>query len=444
MRLLLSTLEDRYPYDVTPRQTIVDTFGPLFAGVEGEFEYALNFDTDWLIDFIYSVPDAYIIFKEMLLGLTLWYKPSREFHWYSERILELLEVDRLIQQDIEEVFVKDIPNDLLEQYSRFRGRDLGQTDEEEEEARRYYDPLRDPLGPENIKGKLLNVGTLPVALENLIGSRVAVLGISGSGKTNTAAVLIEELLNYGVPMTIVDIEGEYWGLRERYNILVAGVGKNVDLEVGFGQAEELAVYSVRQGLPIILDLSEFGQEEAENFLLAYFTALWETARQVRRPYQVIIEEAHEFVPQGTRSPLKSILTRMMLRGRKRGIGVILMSQRSAKLEKDLLTQAGLLFLHQVVHPVDLRVYHQLIPLKPNDINNVVGGLNPGQVLVVQQHKPTLVNIRKRHTLHVGNTPGWDDTNLPDLRKIDSSLLQELREVLFDDQPTANPGVRFSA
>lgn len=38
-----------------------------------------------------------------------------------------------------------------------------------------------------------------------IGKSVALLGITGSGKTNTAAVLIEELLGQGLPMTIVDI-----------------------------------------------------------------------------------------------------------------------------------------------------------------------------------------------------------------------------------------------
>jgi len=65
----------------------------------------------------------------------------------------------------------------------------------------------------------LNLDTnniLNLQTQDLIGRCVAVLGISGSGKTNTAAVLVEELLSSGVPMTIVDIEGEYWGLKEKY------------------------------------------------------------------------------------------------------------------------------------------------------------------------------------------------------------------------------------
>ncbi len=61
-----------------------------------------------------------------------------------------------------------------------------------------------------------------------IGQRVAVLGISGSGKTNTAAVLVEELRPH-TPMTIVDIEGEMWGLKEKFDWLVAGRSTNADV-----------------------------------------------------------------------------------------------------------------------------------------------------------------------------------------------------------------------
>jgi DNA helicase HerA-like ATPase len=61
---------------------------------------------------------------------------------------------------------------------------------------------------------------LELAVADLIGQRIAVLGISGSGKTNTVAVLAEELL-LQLPMTIVDIEGEYFGLKEKFDLLGA-------------------------------------------------------------------------------------------------------------------------------------------------------------------------------------------------------------------------------
>ncbi len=46
-------------------------------------------------------------------------------------------------------------------------------------------------------------GTLHLDTGSLVGKSAALLGITGSGKTNTAAVLIEELLSSGLPLTIV-------------------------------------------------------------------------------------------------------------------------------------------------------------------------------------------------------------------------------------------------
>src|SRR5579859_1398393 len=210
------------------------------------------------------------------------------------------------------------------------------------------------------------IGTLGLTVHDLIGQRVAVLGISGSGKTNTGAVLVEELLPH-LPITIVDVEGEWYGLKERFDLLVAGRSEQAEVPLMAENAAALAEISIKRGISLILDLSEYDQDEMQEILLLYFGALWKQATALKTPYMVVIEEAHEFIPQGVRSPLKTLLTRFALRGRKRGVGVVLSSQRSAKVEKDLLTQAGILFLQNVVHPTDLGVYRDLIPLPAKEV-----------------------------------------------------------------------------
>ncbi len=262
--------------------------------------------------------------------------------------------------------------------------------------------------------------------QTLVGRSIAVLGITGSGKTNTAAVLIEELLSNDLPLTIVDIEGEYWGLKEQFEILVAGRSEHAELEIGPENAGKLAEISIKRGISVILDLSDFTQEESYEFLLEYFKSLWATSSVTRQPYQIVLEEAHEFVPQSTSTPLKQILTRIALRGRKRGLGIILMSQRSAKVEKDVLTQASLLFLHKVVHPIDLRVYKDLIPLPAAQVEDMVRRLRPGEAIVVFNHEANIVQLRLRHTFHAGSTPTWNQIAQPKLRKLDAGMLKELR------------------
>lgn len=275
---------------------------------------------------------------------------------------------------------------------------------------------------------------LGLETSGVIGQSIAVLGVTGSGKSNTVGVLAEELLSQGLPMTFVDPEGEMWGLKERFSALVVGRSEQAELDVGPDHAAELAQLSVERGLSIILDLSEHSQEEQDALLLPYLEALWNAARRAQRPYVVAVEEAHEFLPQGGRSPLKTILTRMALRGRKRGLSLILSSQRSAKVDKDVLTQTSLLFLHRVLHPIDLDVYKALIPLEPKEVERQVRALEQGQAIALVKHLIQTVSIRRRETFHPSSTPTMEPAAQPALQAVDSALLAELQTLLATPNP----------
>ena len=271
-------------------------------------------------------------------------------------------------------------------------------------------------------------GQLPVSVTDFIGESVAVLGIKGSGKTNTVAVIIEELLNQ-IPMTIIDIEGEYWGLKEKFPILVVGESEQADLAVSAEKAGALARYSIQNGVSVILDFSEHDEEERDDFLVDYLDSLWKAAGKLRKPYQIVVEEAHEFVPQSVRTPMKSKLTRIALRGRKRGLGMMTVSQRSQKVDKDILTQAAIVFLHKVVHPRDLSVYQEILPLDRKKVDGIVRQLKTGRAIVLLDQKIYQSAIRLRHTFHAGDTPGLDGAAVPNLKKIDDGLVSELQKLL---------------
>ncbi|MGM0683748.1 MAG: helicase HerA domain-containing protein, partial [Halobacteriota archaeon] len=91
---------------------------------------------------------------------------------------------------------------------------------------------------------------LPVV--DVLTGRSFITGKSGSGKSNTASVVIENLLDNGFPVMIVDTDGEYYGLKEEYEILHAGADDECDIVVSPEHAEKLANLALEQNVPIIL------------------------------------------------------------------------------------------------------------------------------------------------------------------------------------------------
>lgn len=276
----------------------------------------------------------------------------------------------------------------------------------------------------------LNIGTnIQVTPDMLLGESIAVLGIKGSGKSNTAAVLAEEMLAAGVPICIVDIAGEYWGLKEKYQILVAGKSAHVDIPVTPAQAAELAEFSMRHNLSVILDVSDFRADARFEFLHLYFEAVWRIAGELRRPYQLFLEEAHNFIPQRTTTLVSDILITIATEGRKRGLGIVMIGQRSARIDKDVLTQAGILFLHQVRHPADFSVYQDIVVAERAWVKESVNQLKTGEAIVVLGSDTHISQIRQRHTYHAGYTPGLGDVPAPSLHTLDEQTLNTLRQML---------------
>jgi len=277
-------------------------------------------------------------------------------------------------------------------------------------------------------GKPLSISRdLNLDLEDLIGQCIAILGIRGSGKSNTAGVIFEELLQNNYPLSIVDIEGEYFGLKEKYEVLVVGTGEGVEIEIDAHCAGEIAQVSMEQNVPIVLDLSGFLSEERTEVLKAYLSSLWNLAGSYRKPYMIGIEEAHEFIPQGVKHELKEMIARIALRGRKRGLGGIVVSQRSAKVDKDVLSQAGMLFLHRVVHEVDMRVYSELLPWRKTEVKEIINSLDTGDCIYVNGDSIKPIYVRERSTFHAGFTPSLEVVKSPELRSVSASILETIEK-----------------
>ncbi len=277
-----------------------------------------------------------------------------------------------------------------------------------------------------------------LAPEDISGRCVAVLGVRNSGKSSTAAVICEELLRIGHPFIVLDIDGEYWGLRERWEVLTAGTGAHTEVTLRPEQTGALAEVVLARRVPVVLDLSEWSKEEGYEAVYRLAEALWKLAGDLRVPCMVIIEEAHEWVPEGVKTDLRELLARIALRGRKRGLGAVIVSQRSAKVAKDVLSQAEVYFCHKVTHPADLSVYKDLVPWPGKQVEQIVPALQPGEAILVRSGGTLQVQVRPRLTFHAGFTPSFAPVPVPPMKAVGEELVAALRAMAATSKAADDP------
>ena len=244
-----------------------------------------------------------------------------------------------------------------------------------------------PQGPFTIDANLVATG------------RTCVLGSSGSGKSYTVGVLCEELCRSEVPFAIVDTEGEHTGLKEKFEAIWVGEENGSDLSWGSLDLNDLA----RQApdiSPLILDVSDL--TDPKEKVSSFVSALYETLTERRTPYLLVVEEADKFVPQyGQRVPIFAEVAR---RGRKRGMGLMICSQRPSLVDKNVLSQCGNQLIGKLIIQNDLQSVAQFFPGKglPKELTT----LKAGQFFAMGGFSPTpsLVAIKKRVTKPGGVTP----------------------------------------
>lgn len=193
-----------------------------------------------------------------------------------------------------------------------------------------------------------------------IDKHVAILGKTGSGKTYAAKGLVEHLLDDNAHVCIIDPTSAWWGLRagsdgkpSRINVIIAG-GDHADVPLPPTSGDACARLVSEQGANVVFDTGSMMVGEYERWFTDFAQALYAT---VKGPLHLVIDEAHQFLPQGkVLSPQGGKMlhagNRLMSGGRSRGIRAIMITQRPAKLHKDSLTCADTLVAMRVVAPQD--------------------------------------------------------------------------------------------
>ncbi len=188
-----------------------------------------------------------------------------------------------------------------------------------------------------------------------------ILGKRGGGKSYTAKVMAEEMMKAGAHICAVDPIGNWWGLRLAAGgkspglpiTVLGGDYGDLPIEANEAAGELVARLIVEEKASVIIDLSRFRKGEQTRFMIGWAEALY---RLNREALHLFIDEADAWAPQrpmGHDSPrLLGAMEDLVRRGRARGLGVTMITQRSASINKDLLTQIEVLIAKRTIAPQD--------------------------------------------------------------------------------------------
>ena len=223
----------------------------------------------------------------------------------------------------------------------------------------------------------------PVLLDkrDAITHHLAILGVTGSGKSVLARNLIRNLALDGVKFICVDFTNEYSGrfadlhaasivesensieMFEAIDIISQEMAKfaNQRNHNLIRQKESLLNKKFRNAIETFLEsdyhISIFELPDVSNttgildYTKWFFKTLFQIARERKDAFGqvcVVLEEAHTVVPEwnfigsddkGAQSLVNSI-SQIALQGRKYGIGFVVIAQRTANVSKTVLTQCN--------------------------------------------------------------------------------------------------------
>ncbi|WMW22593.1 ATP-binding protein [Methanolobus mangrovi] len=344
-----------------------------------------------------------------------------------------------------------------------------------------------------------------LSVNSLVQKHCSILAKTGSGKSYTASVLLEELLDQNIPLLIIDPHSEYSSLKvpgegneedfSRFGVVPKGYGSKItvytpaskslnpdadelfrlngmnltvkdltsifpdnfstthtgilyeaiqkvraemetytieDLIFEVGNDKSKAKWNVisvleqirdtgilspnptsieelfQKGKASVIDFKGVTPDLQSMIVASLCTSLFE-ARKLNHipPGMLVVEEAHNYAPEKGFSKTTStdILRTIASEGRKFGLGMMVISQRPARIDKNVLSQCGTQVIMKVTNPNDLKAISKGLEGVTSYVEEELMRLPPGVAMLVSNEieRPVLVDIRIRKSKHGGES-----------------------------------------
>lgn len=262
--------------------------------------------------------------------------------------------------------------------------------------------------------------------EAILAQHTAILGKTGSGKTTTGKVCVEQVVDEDYRVCILDpVKSDWWGLTSSADgkraglpfTILGGPHGHVPLHHTSGKAiaDVVANGSLRLS---ILDMAQFPPGGAQHFFVDFIPRLMQKMKGV---LYLVIEEAHEFAPKeragfGKENMSIHFAKSVATGGRSKGIRLIVLDQRVQALHNAVLGSCETVVVHRMTQPADQEpvVKWMKANVKDKDLRSQITDsmsklkTGTGWLCSGEADLFTLMEFPKARTFDNSKTPGKDD------------------------------------
>jgi len=207
-----------------------------------------------------------------------------------------------------------------------------------------------------------------------------------------------------------------YSLRDVIRVLEADEeGNNAALINELEYLDEIKIFApsgtmidelVVKGKMTIINLKGTPPDIAELIVNRIGTALFELRKLGKvPPMMLVVEEAHNYCPQVGTAASSKIFRTIAAEGRKFGLGLTIISQRAAKIDKSVLSQCNTQMILKVTNPNDLKAITASVEGLTAGMAEEIQRLPIGVALVVGGNiqMPLFVEVRPRESRHGGES-----------------------------------------
>jgi len=225
---------------------------------------------------------------------------------------------------------------------------------------------------------------IEINLPTFVDSRALICANSGGGKSYAIRKILEESCEK-VMSIVLDVEGEFRTLRERFDFLL--IGNEGDVEINMKSARLIPRKIMELEVSTIIDISDLKRNERIKYVKEFLEGLMELPRRKKdggtywKPCLVILDEAHLLAGQQEKQDSCHAVIDLMTRGRKRGYCGVLCTQRISKLHKDAVAEANNVMIGRTGLDIDMKRASEILGFTSKQDMLSLRDLEPGEFYV---------------------------------------------------------------